>query len=192
MGLDSAGKTTLLYKMSRNVDTTIPTIGFNVEKATLKFDNMELISVDAWDVGGRDKIRPLWRHFYKDKDAVIFVVDSNDRERLGEAADQLLSMSQEELLAGKPILIFANKQDHPHAAKASELVEKLELHRLRHAKWHLQESAFLEGKGITEGLQWLMATLHGAPISSGLPKTKESPKDLDEVSTSAGSDVSTL
>eukprot|EP00913_Durusdinium_trenchii_P003448 g3192.t1 len=55
-------------------------------------------------------------------------------------------------------------------------------------EWHLQESAFLEGKGITEGLQWLMATLHGAPISSGLPKTKESPKDLDEVSTSAGSD----
>ena len=48
-------------------------------QATLKFDNMELISVDAWDVGGRDKIRPLWRHFYKDKDAVIFVVERDER-----------------------------------------------------------------------------------------------------------------
>merc|ERR1711998_689004 len=84
-GLDAAGKTTLLYTLKLGeIVTTIPTIGFNVE--TLEYKHLHLT---AWDVGGRDKIRPLWRHCYQNTNGLIFVVDSNDRERMEDAAEEL-------------------------------------------------------------------------------------------------------
>merc|ERR1712182_19981 len=83
VGLDAAGKTTILYKLKLGeVVTPIPTIGFNVEEVTYKN-----ISFHVWDVGGQDKIRQLWRHYYTNTQGVIFVVDSNDRDRVGEARD---------------------------------------------------------------------------------------------------------
>ena len=84
-GLDAAGKTTILYALKLGeIVTTIPTIGFNVE--TVNYKNVQLT---AWDVGGRDKIRPLWRHYYLNTSALIFVVDSNDRERINEAKEEI-------------------------------------------------------------------------------------------------------
>merc|ERR1712070_1323269 len=83
VGLDAAGKTTILYKLKLGeIVTTIPTIGFNVE--TVEYKN---ISFTVWDVGGQDKIRPLWRHYYQNTQGVIFVVDSNDRDRVEDAKD---------------------------------------------------------------------------------------------------------
>ena len=88
VGLDAAGKTTILYKLKLGeIVTTIPTIGFNVE--TVEYKN---ISFTVWDVGGQDKIRPLWRHYFQNTQGLIFVVDSNDRERVGEARDELMKM----------------------------------------------------------------------------------------------------
>ena len=63
-----------------------------------------------WDVGGQDKIRPLWRHYFQNTQGLIFVVDSNDRERVGEARDELHRMLQEDELRDAVLLIFANKQ----------------------------------------------------------------------------------
>ena len=84
VGLDAAGKTTILYKLKLGeVVTTIPTIGFNVE--TVEYKN---ISFTVWDVGGQDKIRPLWRHYYQNTQGLIFVVDSNDRDRIDDARDE--------------------------------------------------------------------------------------------------------
>ena len=81
VGLDAAGKTTILYKMKLGeVVNTIPTIGFNVE--TVDYKN---ISFNVWDVGGQDKIRLLWRHYYQNTQGLIFVVDSNDRDRIDDA-----------------------------------------------------------------------------------------------------------
>ena len=75
VGLDAAGKTTILYKLKLgDVVTTIPTIGFNVE--TVEYKN---IKFTVWDVGGQDRIRPLWRHYFQNTQGLIFVVDSNDR-----------------------------------------------------------------------------------------------------------------
>ena len=106
VGLDAAGKTTILYKLKLGeIVTTIPTIGFNVE--TVEYKN---ISFTVWDVGGQDKIRPLWRHYFQNTQGLIFVVDSNDRERVGEARDELHRMLQEDELRDAVLLIFANKQ----------------------------------------------------------------------------------
>merc|ERR1712028_266473 len=81
VGLDAAGKTTILYKLKLGeVITTVPTIGFNVEEVQYKN-----INFTVWDVGGQDKIRKLWRYYYENTQGLIFVVDSNDRERIEDA-----------------------------------------------------------------------------------------------------------
>merc|ERR1712124_75358 len=107
VGLDAAGKTTILYKLKLGeVVTTIPTIGFNVE--TVEYRN---ISFTVWDIGGQDRIRPLWRHYCTGTNAIIFVVDSNDRDRLDDAREELSKMLGENELHGAALLVLANKQD---------------------------------------------------------------------------------
>ena len=105
VGLDAAGKTTILYKLKLGeVVTTIPTIGFNVER--VEYRN---ISFTVWDVGGQDKIRPLWRYYYENIQGLIFVVDSNDRERIDDAREELHRMLNEDQLRDVVVLVFANK-----------------------------------------------------------------------------------
>ena len=152
VGLDAAGKTTILYKLKLGeIVTTIPTIGFNVE--TVEYKN---ISFTVWDVGGQDKIRPLWRHYYQNTQGVIFVVDSNDRDRVGEARDELHRMLNEDELRDAMLLVFANKQDLPNAMNVSnELTDKLGLQNMRSRKWYVQSCCATTGDGLYEGLDWL-------------------------------------
>lgn len=151
VGLDAAGKTTILYKLKLGeIVTTIPTIGFNVE--TVQYKN---ICFTVWDVGGQDKIRPLWRHYFQNTQGLIFVVDSNDRERVVEAEKELQNMLTEDELKDAVILIFANKQDLPNAMTAAELTEKLKLNTLRNRRWYIQAACATQGEGLYEGLDWL-------------------------------------
>lgn len=151
VGLDAAGKTTILYKLKLGeVVTTIPTIGFNVE--TVQYKN---ISFTVWDVGGQDKIRPLWRHYFQNTQGLIFVVDSNDRERIGEARDELNKMLQEDELRDAILLVFANKQDLPNAMSCAEVSQELGLPELRSKKWYIQAACAPESVGLYEGLDWL-------------------------------------
>ncbi|TNN82475.1 ADP-ribosylation factor 3 [Liparis tanakae] len=114
VGLDAAGKTTILYKLKLGeIVTTIPTIG------------------------------------------LIFVVDSNDRERVNEAREELMRMLAEDELRDAVLLIFANKQDLPNAMNAAELTDKLGLHSLRHRNWYIQATCATSGDGLYEGLDWL-------------------------------------
>merc|ERR1712195_207569 len=148
VGLDAAGKTTILYKLKLGeVVTTIPTIGFNVE--TVEYKN---IAFTVWDVGGQDKIRPLWRHYYTNTEGIIFVVDSNDRDRVDEARDELNRMLSEDELRDAVLLVFANKQDLPHAMPAAEVADKLALHKLRSRTWYIQATCATTGDGMYEGL----------------------------------------
>ncbi|KAJ0978680.1 hypothetical protein J5N97_014154 [Dioscorea zingiberensis] len=151
VGLDAAGKTTILYKLKLGeIVTTIPTIGFNVE--TVEYKN---ISFTVWDVGGQDKIRPLWRHYFQNTQGLIFVVDSNDRDRVVEARDELHRMLNEDELRDAVLLVFANKQDLPNAMNAAEITDRLGLHSLRHRHWYIQSTCATSGEGLYEGLEWL-------------------------------------
>eukprot|EP00922_Rhytidocystis_sp_ex-Travisia-forbesii_P051981 GHVS01077157.1.p1 GENE.GHVS01077157.1~~GHVS01077157.1.p1 ORF type:complete len:184 (+),score=25.90 GHVS01077157.1:111-662(+) len=155
VGLDAAGKTTILYKLKLGeVVTTIPTIGFNVE--TVEYKN---ISFTVWDVGGQDKIRPLWRHYYQNTHGLIFVIDSNDRERIEDAREELQRMLNEDELRDAVLLVFANKQDLPNAMTAAEITEKLGLHGIRNRNWFIQSTCATSGDGLYEGLDWLSRTL---------------------------------
>ncbi|XP_048764598.2 uncharacterized protein LOC125672396 [Ostrea edulis] len=127
LGLDAAGKTSILYHYKLGeVVTTIPTIGFNVE--TVKFGNSELT---VWDVGTRGKIRPLWRHYYQNTQALVFVFDSVDRERITEASELLYSILTEDELNGVPVAIALNKRDLPDCMTREEMVEKLDLRKIQ-------------------------------------------------------------
>jgi len=153
LGLDAAGKTTILYKLKLGeVVSTIPTIGFNVE--TVDYKN---ISLTVWDVGGQDKIRKLWRHYYHDTQALLFVVDSNDRDRLEKARDELHRMLEDPELNRAILLVYANKQDLPNAMSVSEITDKLQLRQIRHRPWYVQGCSAMSGDGIFEGIDWLSA-----------------------------------
>eukprot|EP00931_Biecheleriopsis_adriatica_P093769 TRINITY_DN6748_c0_g1_i1.p1 TRINITY_DN6748_c0_g1~~TRINITY_DN6748_c0_g1_i1.p1 ORF type:complete len:549 (+),score=106.15 TRINITY_DN6748_c0_g1_i1:48-1649(+) len=155
VGLDAAGKTTILYKLKLgDVATTIPTIGFNVE--TVEYKN---ISFTVWDVGGQDKIRPLWRHYYEGTNGLIFVVDSNDRERVELAREELHSILREDAMQGVVLLVFANKQDLPDALTTEELSKELQLSGFPSLKNYVQPACAPSGDGLYEGLDWLVNTL---------------------------------
>ena len=143
--------------------TTIPTIGFNVE--TVEYKN---ISFTVWDVGGQDKIRPLWRHYYQNTQGIIFVVDSNDRDRVDDnskndsgnsAKEELHRMLAEDELRDATLLVFANKQDLPNAMSVNDVTEKLGLNQLRNRKWYIQGCCATTGDGLYEGLDWLSNAL---------------------------------
>uniref|UniRef100_A0A8B9K294 ARF GTPase 5 n=1 Tax=Astyanax mexicanus TaxID=7994 RepID=A0A8B9K294_ASTMX len=125
-------------------------MGFNVE--TVEYKN---ICFTVWDVGGQDKIRPLWRHYFQNTQGLIFVVDSNDRERVQESAEELSKMLQEDELRDAVLLVFANKQDLPNAMAVSELTDKLGLQSLRSRTWYVQATCATQGTGLYEGLDWL-------------------------------------
>ncbi|TNJ29478.1 ADP-ribosylation factor 1 [Giardia muris] len=153
VGLDAAGKTTILYKlMLGEVVTTVPTIGFNVE--TVEYKN---INFTVWDVGGQDSIRPLWKHYYQNTDALIFVVDSADigEDRIGKARDELHNLLNEDELRNASLLVFANKQDLPKAMSSAELTEKLGLQDLKKRDWFIQPTCARSGEGLYQGLDWL-------------------------------------
>lgn len=98
-----------MYKLKLDTDvTTIPTVGFNVETVTYKNTKF-----NVWDVGGQDKIRPLWRHYFSGTQGLIFVIDSNDRDRISEAKEELRRIIQDREMRDALLLVFANKQDIP-------------------------------------------------------------------------------
>jgi small GTP-binding protein len=97
----------ILYNLKLEQDvTTIPTVGFNVETVTYKNTKF-----NVWDVGGQDKIRPLWRHYFSGTQGLVFVVDSNDRDRIDEARNELARIIQDREMNNTLLLVFANKQD---------------------------------------------------------------------------------
>lgn len=150
LGLDAAGKTTILYKLKLGeVVSTIPTLGFNVEM--VQYRN---INFTVWDVGGQDRIRTLWRHYFQSTEGLIFVVDCNDPTRFDEARTELNKLLSEPELRDAEVLIFANKQDLPQAVPTNILVERLGLGGVNH-KWYIQSCCATTGEGLYEGLDWL-------------------------------------
>lgn len=163
LGLDNAGKTTILHRLKLGeVVVTIPTIGFNVE--TLEFGKMNMT---VWDIGGQMKIRPLWRHYYVGTQALIYVVDSNDTERImnddmGDSAyEELHRLLADDALRKVPVLVLANKQDLPNAMTVRNMTEALGLNKIRDRKWFIQACVGTKGDGIIEGLQQLEKMIYG-------------------------------
>lgn len=163
IGLDGAGKTTLLYKMKLNEEVhTIPTIGFNVE--TVEHKN---IKFTCWDVGGQSKIRPLWNHYFTNTDAVIFVVDSADVDRISDIDPGNTETVEYELrrilscqeLDKAVLLVLANKQDVKNALHVDTIRNRIGLDKLRNRRWYIQGTDAITGRGIDIAFDWLVNTM---------------------------------
>jgi small GTP-binding protein len=152
LGLDAAGKTTILYKLHRfgEVQYSMPTIGMNIE--VLEHSNF---IIKGWDIGGADRIRVLWTPFFEEACGLILVVDSSDFDRVEDSVTQLNILLQEETLRGKPLLVFANKQDKTASLSAQALAELLGLNSIQEREWHIEGTIATQGEGVDQGLDWL-------------------------------------
>ena len=131
LGLDGAGKTTIMYKLKFDETvSSVPTIGFNVEE--LRYKNLKF---NCWDIGGQEKIRMLWKHYYENTSCLIYVLDSSDEERMELAKETLHNLLAQEELRDTCLLVFANKMDMA-GMELSRIAEKMGLHSLRR-EWNI-------------------------------------------------------
>ncbi|XP_060049439.1 ADP-ribosylation factor-like protein 11 [Erinaceus europaeus] len=152
MGLDSAGKTTLLYKMKgHQVVETLPTVGFNVEP----LEAPGHVSLTLWDIGGQTQLRASWKDHLEGTDALVYVLDSTDEARLPEAMAELMEVLDSPCMVGVPVLVLANKQEAPGALSLLEIRDRLGLEQLQDCCWELRACSALTGAGLPEALQSL-------------------------------------
>ncbi|CAG0901507.1 unnamed protein product [Cyprideis torosa] len=144
LGLDNAGKTTILKKLAEEeISHVTPTQGFNIK--TVQAQGFKL---NVWDIGGQRQIRPYWRNYFEATDVLIYVIDSADQPRFTETGEELFELLDEEKLAGIPLLVFANKQDLVSAASAADIAKGLGLQGIRERNWHIQPCAAVTGEGV--------------------------------------------
>jgi len=113
----------------------------------------------VWDIGGQEKIRGLWRHYYQNTDALVYVVDAADTERVEEAAEEMKRVLDDDLMRDVAILVYANKQDLPNALTPAQIAKGLKLDTERKRLWHVQGSNAVKGDGLFEGMLWLTDAL---------------------------------
>ncbi|CAF4410479.1 unnamed protein product [Rotaria sp. Silwood2] len=155
VGLDNAGKTTILYQFLMNeVVHTSPTIGSNVEEVVFK--NIRFLMMD---IGGQESLRSSWQTYYTHTEYVILVIDSTDRERLPLSKEELFHMLQCEELRTASVLIFANKQDIKDAMSSAEISKHLCLTSIKDQAWHIQSCCALTGEGLYQGLDWIASRI---------------------------------
>ena len=161
LGLDNAGKTTILKRLSdEDITHIMPTQGFNIK--SLMHSEFKL---NVWDIGGfnfefflliwfqmnfligQKSIRPYWRNYFDQTDALVYVIDSADNRRLEETGVELSQLLDEEKLSGVPLLLYANKQDLLSALGPDEISEGLNLHTIRDRVWQIQACSAKTGEG---------------------------------------------
>lgn len=155
VGLDNSGKSTIVNQLKLNdakLNNIQSTVGFNTEKIATKNLNLTI-----YDMSGSTRYRNLWEHYYRDVDAIIFVVDVSDRMRIVVAKEELDLMVNHPELTGRniPILVFANKTDVPHSASVGEIKCELELDRIRNKSCNIIGCIGKSGEGIGEGFEWI-------------------------------------
>ncbi|CAJ1394611.1 unnamed protein product [Effrenium voratum] len=148
LGLDNAGKTTILKALSQeDIRDIMPTQGFNIKSVV-----QEGFKLNVWDIGGQKAIRSYWSNYFEASDALVYVIDSSDRRRLEESTEELRALLAEEALSTIPLLVFANKQDLLQASPAEEVAEALSLSSISDRIWNIQAASFRGQPVLVTGL----------------------------------------
>ncbi len=151
LGLDNAGKTTILFKLHiGEVVETQPTVGSNVEE--IKVNNLTFM---CWDLGGQTMLRKNWSDYFTNTSAIIMVVDSCDAKRMDQVRQEFYKVLKDPSLKHACFLVLANKQDCPNKMKSAEIAQRLNLMALKSHAWHIQPTCALTGQGLTEGMDWI-------------------------------------
>lgn len=156
LGLDNAGKTTILKRLNgEDIKKISPTLGFNIK--SLEYRGYKL---NFWDVGGQTSIRSYWRNYFEQTDGLVWVVDSADRpDRFEICKQELHALLKEERLAGATLMIYANKQDIPGALSLDEIAEILGLREIKTHHWHIEACSAYTGKNLLQGIEWLVGDI---------------------------------
>lgn len=158
IGLDNSGKTSIInfFKpQDAKSHTIVPTVGFNVEKF-----NAKSLNFTTFDMSGQGRYRNLWEHYYKEADAIVFVIDSSDKIRLIVAKEELTALLAHPSIRSRniPILFFANKIDMKDALSAAKIKSELDMDKITRP-WYVCGSNALTGEGLSEGIDWLAQQL---------------------------------
>nr|MDO8118595.1 ADP-ribosylation factor-like protein [Candidatus Sigynarchaeota archaeon] len=125
-GIDRAGKTTFVdYVKNEKFMDHAPTLGINVTSIVLGN-----VSFEFNDLGGQQAFRPMWMQYWKDPDALVFMVDANDASRFDQAREALWSVLQRDETRGKPLLVLSNKIDLPDARRLEAVKTGLALDQI--------------------------------------------------------------
>jgi len=188
LGMQNAGKTTILYRLSLGqfVKTT-PTIGSNVEE--LNYNN---IKIQAWDLGGQESTRSVWDVYYMNTDGVVYVVDSHDDESFEESKAEFYKALKHPNLRNAVILILANKQDLPGSKTIEKLIEDYEFNKIKNHIWYIQPCSALKGDGLDNGIKWLsdQLVLKGKNNFPNNPYLADEDENIGEESNNAQKDTS--
>ncbi|KAL4956784.1 ADP-ribosylation factor family-domain-containing protein [Aspergillus filifer] len=152
LGLDNAGKTTIVKQIMREDVTTVsPTLGFIIK--TIDFDGYQL---NIWDVGGQKTLRSYWKNYFEKTDTLVWVVDATDRLRVEDCRDELAGLLLEERLMGASLLVFLNKTDVEGCMTQDEVRQNLQLDAIKTHKWTILPCSAITGKNLHEGLDWVV------------------------------------
>ncbi|EFW20824.1 hypothetical protein D8B26_002865 [Coccidioides posadasii str. Silveira] len=152
LGLDNAGKTTIVKRiMNEDVTTVSPTLGFIIK--TIDFGGYKL---NIWDVGGQKTLRSYWRNYFEKTDALIWVVDATDRLRVDDCRQELAGLLLEERLMGASLLVFLNKTDVDGCMNEADVREALQLDAIKTHKWTIIRCSAMTGLNLNEGLSWVV------------------------------------
>jgi len=155
LGLDNAGKTTILKKYNgEDISSISPTLGFNIK--TLEYQGYKL---NVWDVGGQTTIRSYWRNYFEQTDGLVWVVDSGDKIRLEDCRRELHQLLLQERLAGASLLVFCNKQDLTGALTLEEIREFLQLDNFQTRHWAVVPCSAVTGEGLLTGINWIVSDI---------------------------------
>jgi ADP-ribosylation factor-like protein 2 len=155
LGLDNAGKTTILKKYNgEDISSISPTLGFNIK--TLEYQGYKL---NVWDIGGQTTIRSYWRNYFEQTDGLVWVVDSGDKIRLEDCRRELHQLLLQERLAGASLLVFCNKQDLTGALTLEEIREFLQLDNFQTRHWAVVPCSAVTGEGLLTGINWIVSDI---------------------------------
>ncbi|KAG2345015.1 ARF/SAR superfamily [Suillus weaverae] len=160
LGLDNAGKTTILKKINgEDISSVSPTLGFNIKTFIHR-----KYTLNIWDVGGQRTLRPYWRNYFEQTDAIVWVVDSGDRMRMRDCREELHNLLLEDRLSGASLLVFANKQDIHGSMSDLEISEAsfltiqraLDLPGIKSHNWKIWSCSAVTGLNLIQGLDWVV------------------------------------
>uniref|UniRef100_A0A0N4ZBR1 EOG090X0DLH n=1 Tax=Parastrongyloides trichosuri TaxID=131310 RepID=A0A0N4ZBR1_PARTI len=160
VGLQYSGKTTFVNVIARDQfsEDMIPTVGFNMRKIT-----KGNVTIKLWDIGGQPRFRSMWERYCRGVNAIVFLVDAADEEKMEASKNELMQLLERPQLDGIPVLVLGNKRDLPGAYDEQQLIDKMNLSTIQNREICCYSISCKDKTNIDITLQWLIQHSNKSP-----------------------------